>query len=246
MNYLEIKDLQVEDISSKKTLLKNISFNIKENEILAIAGESGSGKSLTCKAILNLLSSNLKLKGSIKLNGKEILKDEKQIRKNFSVVLQEAMGAFDPMFSIKEHMFESIKEKSNKKQKLEKCKYFLKEVGLNDINKILKSYANELSGGQLQRVMIAIALLEDTNIIIADEPTSALDTINQKQIVEIFKNLKNKTIIFISHDLAIISYISNRTIFFKDGEIIEEDNSYAKYLKSTQKKLSERFLECLR
>ncbi|RXJ94631.1 nickel import ATP-binding protein NikD [Malaciobacter molluscorum] len=246
MNYLEIKDLQVEDTSSKRTLLKNISFNVKENEILAIAGESGSGKSLTCKAILNLLSLNLKLKGSIKLNGKEILKDEEQIRKNFSVVLQEAMGAFDPMFSIKEHMFESIKEKSNKKQKLEKCKYFLKEVGLNDINKILKSYANELSGGQLQRVMIAIALLQDTNIIIADEPTSALDTINQKQIVEIFKNLKNKTIIFISHDLAIISYISNRTIFFKDGEIIEEDNSYAKYLKSTQKKLSERFLECLR
>ncbi|RXJ87232.1 ABC transporter ATP-binding protein [Arcobacter sp. CECT 8985] len=246
MNYLEIKNLQIEDNSSRKTLLKNISFNVKRNEILAIAGESGSGKSLTCKAILNLLSSNLKLQGSIKLNGKEILKNEKQIRKNFSVVLQEAMSAFDPMFTIKEHMFESIKERLSKKQKYEKCKSFLEEVGLKDTNKILNSYANELSGGQLQRVMIAIALLQDTNIIIADEPTSALDTINQKQIVEIFKNLKNKTIIFISHDLAIISYISNRTIFFKDGEIIKENDNYAKYLKSTQKKLSKRFLECLK
>ncbi|RXJ98830.1 nickel import ATP-binding protein NikD [Arcobacter sp. CECT 8986] len=246
MNYLQIKNLQIKDSSSKKVLLKDISFDVNKNEILTIAGESGSGKSLTCKAILNLLGSNLKLKGSIKLNGKEIIKNEKQIRENFSVVLQEAMGAFDLMFTIKEHMFESIKEKSNKKQKLEKCKYFLKKVGLENSEKVLKSYPNELSGGQLQRVMIAIALLQDTNIIIADEPTSALDTINQKQIVEIFKNIKDKTIIFVSHDLAIISYISNKTIYFKNGEIVEDNSTYAKYLNSTQKEFSKRFLKCLK
>jgi len=253
MNLLEVRNLTIENPKTKERLIKNISFDIKEPTILGVLGESGSGKSLLCKAILGLLDTNLKLSGSIKLENIELINNEKEIRKNFCVVLQEALNAFNPLYTIQFHMLESIKYKKSEALKL--CKEKLEKVGLKDTKKILKSYAHELSGGQLQRIMIAIALLQNKKIIIADEPTSSLDSINQKEIINIFKNL-NKTLIFVSHDLALISYLANDIIVLKHGEIAEQGdknnifynpkNEYVKSLLDIQNNLSKEFISCLK
>ncbi len=255
MIYLKVENLVLENILTKEILLNNISFELNKNETLGIIGDSGSGKSLLCKTILGLLPNNLRVKGSIKLEGIELLNNERIIRKNFSVVLQEAIEAFNPFCTIQKHMIESFKYKLSKKEAIKKASFLLNEVGLKDTQRILKSYAHELSGGQMQRVMIAIALLQDTNIIIADEPTSSLDTINQKQILEIFKNFKEKTIIFVSHDLGVISSLSNEILVLKKGEIIEQGkkeevfknatHSYTKFLLDSSKNLSKGFSSCL-
>ncbi len=255
MSFFKVKKLNIENSLTKEILLQDINFELEKNQILGIIGESGSGKSLLCRTILGLLPSNLKIKGNINLQNCELLNNEKDIRKNFSVVLQEAIQAFNPLYSIQEHMIESFKYKLSKKEAIKKSTYYLEQVGLKDTTKILKSYANELSGGQLQRVMIAIALLQDTNIIVADEPTSSLDTINQKQIIEIFKNFENKTIIFVSHDLGVISDIAHKILVLKDGKIVEqgEKNSifnksshpYTKFLLNCAQNLSKDFTLCL-
>lgn len=192
MSYLQINNLTIENKTTKEILLNNINLTIDKNKILGIIGESGSGKSLLCKTLLGILPSNLKVKGSIKLNNIELLENSKIIKNSFSIILQEAMNAFNPLYKIKSHMLESIQIPLSKEKKIELCKKTLKRVGLNNTEKILTSYAHELSGGQLQRVMIAIALVQNKHIIVADEPTSSLDTINQKEIIEIFKNLKKQ------------------------------------------------------
>lgn len=255
MSYLQINNLTIENKITKEILLNNINLTIDKNKILGIIGESGSGKSLLCKTLLGILPSNLKVKGSIKLNNIELLENSKIIKNSFSIILQEAMNAFNPLYKIRSHMLESIQIALSKDKKIELCKKNLKKVGLNDTEKILSSYAHELSGGQLQRVMIAIALVQNKHIIVADEPTSSLDTINQKEIIEIFKKLK-KTIIFVSHDLALISYLTDDVIILKEGEIKEKStknnifykpkNSYTKFLLKTQKNLSEGFISCLK
>lgn len=256
MTYLKIENLSIKDNKTKEILLDDISIDIEKNTILGVVGESGSGKSLLCKTILGLTSSNLNIEGKITLNNKDILNNSKIIKDNFCVILQEAINAFNPLYTIKYQMLESIKTKQSKKEKLKTCIKYLRKVGLKRCSKILKSYPHELSGGQLQRVMIAIALTQNRKIIIADELTSSLDSINQKEIINILKNLKDKTIIIVSHDLALISHIAKDIIVLKDSKVVEKadaktiftntENKYTKFLVSTQENLSKEFMSCLK
>jgi nickel transport system ATP-binding protein len=256
MNFFEVRQLNIINKKTNTLLLNNLSFKINENEILGIVGESGSGKSLICKAILGILPDFLKLEGSIKLNNKEILNTSSNHKNKISIILQEAMNAFDPLYTIGEHMMESLHTKENKKQAKQKCLMHLEDIGLKNVTQIFKSYAHELSGGELQRIMIAIAFSQDSSLIIADEPTSSLDCLNQKQIVDLFKKLKHKkkTLIFVSHDLAIISQLANNVLVMKDGSCMEytdtktiftnPQNDFTAYLLKTRFELSQRFIKC--
>ncbi|AXH14310.1 nickel import ATP-binding protein NikD [Malaciobacter mytili LMG 24559] len=254
MSFLVIKNLNI--TNKKLLLLENINFELKKGEVLGIIGESGSGKSLLCKTILNLTPSNLNAKGNILLEKQEILNSSCNIRgKKIAVILQEAINAFDPMYKIGAQILESLEEKNKKKAK-EIALSWLEKMDIKDSKKVFESYPNELSGGQLQRVMIAIALAQDTPLIIADEPTSSLDVITQRKLLEIFKNLKNKTLIFISHDLALVSKLANKILVIKKGKSIEYNqcetifnnpqSEYTKHLIKTRKELSQRFLSCLK
>lgn len=191
--------------NTKKKLLKNITFNIKEGECLGIVGESGSGKSTLGKAIMGLIKIE---------SGDIIFKDEKK-----SIVFQDYVSSVNPRFTVKEIIEECLKIRKSS----EKPVKYLKLVGLN--SEIEKRYPHELSGGQLQRVCIARALALKSKLILLDEATSSLDSVNQLQIMELLKELQKKlklTYIFITHDLPSVTYMCDRVIFLKDGEIVEK------------------------
>ncbi|RBQ31418.1 nickel import ATP-binding protein NikD [Arcobacter sp. FW59] len=261
---LEISNLCIYNKKEEKNLLENINLKITQGEMLGIIGESGSGKSILCKSILDLNPNYFKITGNIFFDELDILKaSPKQIQqicgKKISMIMQDSVNAFNPIEKIKTQFIESLIDKKDLKNAKNDSYFWLEKVGLTDIEKVLNSYPFELSGGMLQRVMIALAFAQDSKIIIADEPTSSLDMINQKEILNIFKNLQEKekkTVIFVSHDLGIISHLANNIAVMKKGKIVEYNdtkslllnpqNEYSKYLIEAHKKLFNRFNECLK
>lgn len=214
-------------------LLKDIDFQINYNEILAIVGESGSGKSLTAMSILGLLPNQLKNKteGSILFQEEELIglsdKMYREIRsKKISAIFQEPMSALNPSMRcgkqlqevITTHYSLSSRELDKRKEEL------LVQVRLKDHKRILRSYPHELSGGQKQRLMIAMALACNPELLIADEPTTALDVTVQKEILLLLKELQQDSkmsILFISHDLNLVSKFADKILVFKSGNCIE-------------------------
>lgn len=191
---LEIKNLTVK---YDKIILENINLKL-ENKIYGLQGISGSGKSSFIKAILGLIN----YKGEILFDG-EILKN----RRGFQVVFQNPFNSFDPKRTIEFSVFEMMK--------INKSNLDVEEIlKVCDIEmSFLKKYPHELSGGELQRMSIARALLSNPKVILFDEPTSALDVENQKNILDLIKKIKDKLIIFISHDKKVINYISDEKLF---------------------------------
>ena len=216
MDILEVKNLEVILKKNNKEIIKNISFSIGKNSCVGILGESGSGKSVTCKSILNILNDNFRVNGEIIFNGKNLIdcteKEMKNIRgKQICMILQNPMTSFDPLFTIQNQMVETFLEHLDisSKEALDLAKESLEKMRMKEIDAVLKKYPHELSGGMLQRVMIAIAIALKPKLIIADEPTTAIDSLNQKDIIEEFKILKNEiavSILFVTHDLGILSY----------------------------------------
>ena len=237
-NLLEIKDLNMcyrldsNNLFGKRKylhVLKNINLNIEEGKVIGLVGESGCGKSTLGKCILALeeISS-----GEIIFDGKNIEtynKDElKQYRKMAQLIFQNPYSSLNPRMTIYETLKEPLiihKICSNKDIK-EKIEDMLNMVGLK--NDDGKKYPHEFSGGQRQRIAIARALITSPKFIIADEPVSALDVSIQAQIINLLADLKEKfnlTILFISHDLNIVRYISDNIIIMNHGEIIEQGSS---------------------
>lgn len=233
MNLLEIKNLSVEYQTSsaisegKKVFAVNdLSLDIKKGEILSIAGESGCGKSTLLKAILNLVSPSF---GKILFNSENILefnrKELKSFRPKVQMIFQNPYASLNPKMKI----FDTLKEPLDINEKhLSKCekeariKEIISQVGLEE--NALNLYPHEFSGGQRQRIAIARALILKPELILADEPVSALDVSIQGQIINLLKDLKEKynlTILFISHDLNVIRYISDRVAIMYLGEIVE-------------------------
>ena len=220
MNILEVKNLEVILKKNNKKIIKNISFSIEKNSCVGILGESGSGKSITCKSILNILNDNFNINGEIIFDGKNLInyteKEMKNIRgKQICMILQNPMTSFDPLFTIQNQMVETFLEHLNisAKDALELAKESLEKMRMKEIDVVLKKYPHELSGGMLQRVMIAIAIALKPKLIIADEPTTAIDSLNQKDIIEEFKILKNEinvSILFVTHDLGVLSYLADK------------------------------------
>ncbi|WP_031426568.1 ABC transporter ATP-binding protein [Flavimarina sp. Hel_I_48] len=227
-------------------VLTDISFELKANEILGIVGESGSGKSVTNLAILGLLPHKITQisSGSILFKGDELLgKNEKEFRKlrgnAISMIFQEPMSSLNPSMRCGDQVLEVLNQhiQLDKNEAEERVLQLFEQVKLPRPAAVFKAYPHEISGGQKQRVMIAMAIACEPEILIADEPTTALDVTVQKDIIFLLKELQaknNMSIIFISHDLALISEIADRVVVMYKGKIVEEGTAEAVF-KNPQK-----------
>ena len=262
---LELENVVVKDPRSNEVIVHGSSFVVSKNKCLSIVGESGSGKSMTTKAILGLTNPWLKISGSAKYKGKNLIvlkqSELRKIRgKNICMIPQDAMTSFDPLYTIGYQMIETfvenlgISKEESKKLAIES----LDKMLINNPEEVIKKYPHQLSGGMLQRCMIAIAIAMKPDIIIADEPTTALDSINQREVVEEFKRLRDVTgtsLIFISHDLGVVQSLADDILVMKNGECVEygtakkifenPQHEYTKYLIDTRVSLTESFIKAM-
>ncbi len=238
MPLLEVKKLRVYFHTRKGTVkaVNDVSFTLEEGKTLGIVGESGSGKSVTAMSVLRLLDKNGQVEsGEILFDADgEILDLAKipvekmySIRGNkISVIFQEPMTALNPVFTIGRQLAEPflLHQNATKKQAREGALKMLQAVRISDAERILDSYAHNLSGGMRQRVMIAMALACRPNILIADEPTTALDVTIQAQILRLMKELQrenNTAILFITHDLGVINEMADDVAVMYCGQVVE-------------------------
>ena len=226
MPLLEVKQLKIIFPETNFIAVNGINFEIKQGEILALVGESGSGKSLTALSILGLQPVNATISGSIHFEGMDLVKKPypSAVRAcKIALIAQDPLSALNPMYSIKDQLSEAVqiyqKNLSNK-EVYQLCFDYLEKVGIPDPARTLSAYPHEISGGMRQRVMIAMAIINEPDLLIADEPTTALDVTVQAVILELLKSLKN-TILFITHDLGVVAEIADRVLVMNHGDIIE-------------------------
>lgn len=234
---LSVNDISIAFKSDKKLneVVKNISFTLHENEILGIVGESGSGKSVSSLAILGLLPKKISkiTSGEIVFENKNLVtisEDEfKKIRgKAISMIFQEPMSSLNPSLTCGFQVLEILLQHTtlSKKEAISETLSLFEKVRLPDPEHIFKRYPHEISGGQKQRVMIAMAIACKPKILIADEPTTALDVTVQKEIIALLKSLQQETgmsILFISHDLSLVSEIADTVLVMYKGAIVEQN-----------------------
>ena len=257
---ISIKDLCVDFVAGGHVThaVRNISFDIRANETVALVGESGSGKSVTALSILKLLPypAARHPAGSIEFEGQELINaDEKAMRKvrgnEISMIFQEPISSLNPLHSVERQIGEilSVHRGLSGEAARERVLELLNQVGIREPEMRLKSFPHQLSGGQRQRVMIAMALANEPRLLIADEPTTALDVTVQAQILELLADLKRErgmAMLFITHDLGIVRKVADRVCVMTDGEIVETgptrdvfDNprhAYTKHLLSAEPK----------
>jgi len=232
-NIIEVKNLSVEYLGERTVkALNGVSFDVKKGEILGVIGESGSGKSTIATSVLNLLPENAKARGEINFKGKNILNlsesDLCRIRgKEIGLIMQDPAASFNPVFTIKYQFEEFLKVKGiceNKQARAALIESSLKRVSLNEPLRILKSYPHQLSGGQLQRVMIALIVSASPDLLIADEPTSSLDVTIESQLIHMFSRLRDElglTIIFITHNVGLLQVLCDRVVVLCKGRVRE-------------------------
>lgn len=232
---LQVRDLHVQAKTHKgiSTLVQDVNFELKRGQVLGLIGESGCGKTVTGMSILQMLDQKTtKVKGSISLLGRELNgladKEMRKIRgKEIAYIMQNPMNAFTPVFTIGHQMIETIRSHTsfNKKQAKELAIEALHNVSLSNPIKLLKSYPFQLSGGMLQRVMIATAVCLHPSILIADEPTTALDVNNQKTVLKHLDAMRSEcgtAILLISHDLGVIAEMADEVAVMQKGRIAEK------------------------
>ena len=235
MAMLEVKDLRTSFFTpaGEVKAVNGVSFNLDHGKVLGIVGESGSGKSVTAYSIMQILEKTGKIVGgSIKFNGQELVgigeKGMKSIRGNkISIIFQDPMTSLNPTYTIGHQLMEAIMlhTKRNKKQARERAIEMLKLVNVNEPEKRMNQYPFEFSGGMRQRVMIAMALACEPDILIADEPTTALDVTIQAQILELMQSLQKElgmAIIMITHDLGVVAQMCDEVIVMYAGSICEQ------------------------
>lgn len=235
---LSVQDLKVDFFvqTLKGTVIthavKGISYEVKRGEILGIVGESGSGKSVSTTAIPGLLAGNAVMDGHIVFDGTDLTElSQKELRKyrgkKIGLIFQEPGRSFDPLQNIGSvflELYRNIDENITKEDAMQKAEELLKEVGLPDPKSRLLNFPHQFSGGQLQRIGIALALAQGCELLIADEPTTALDVTISMQIIALLSELKKKhnlSVIFISHDIDLVANICDRIVVMHNG-IIEE------------------------
>ena len=238
MNIVEIKNLSITFKQHGNTVnaVRNISLELKEGESLGIVGESGSGKSVTFMSLLGLINSPTAIikADKLEIGGIDLLINQKKnlskIRgKIASMVFQDSMTSFDPLFTIGYQIIETIltHKNINKNEAFDESIKLLKKVEIQNPEKVINYYPHQLSGGMLQRAMIAMALSCEPRILIADEPTTALDVTVQAQILQLIKDLQmenNMSLIMITHDLGVIAETVDRVIVMYGGQIMENSN----------------------
>jgi len=235
MALLEVKDLEVEFPLGRVTLqaIRKVSFSLEKGERLGIVGESGAGKSVAAFSILNLLSRPGRISGGeVLFEGRDISKlDNRQMRSirgnQISMIFQDPMMTLNPVLTVATQLIECLKahRKISDKEAWDISVSKLKEVMIPSAEERMESYPHELSGGMRQRVVIAMALLTDPEIIIADEPTTALDVTIQAEIMVLMLELcksNNVGLILITHDLAVVSQVTERILVMYAGRVVEE------------------------
>ena len=212
--------------------VNGVSFNLDAGKVLGIVGESGSGKSVTAYSIMQILADNGRItSGEILYKGEDISRWGESKMQDFrgkccSIIFQDPMTSLNPVFTIGSQIAEAVllHTKSSKHEAMEKALEMLKLVGINEPEKRLKQYPYELSGGMRQRVMIAMALACEPDILIADEPTTALDVTIQAQILELMQSLQKKlgmAIIMVTHDLGVIAEMCDEIVVMYGGRFCE-------------------------
>ncbi|MBM7631512.1 ABC transporter ATP-binding protein [Geomicrobium sediminis] len=232
---LEVKGLQTSFFTpdGEVKAVDGVDFSVNSNETLGIVGESGSGKSITSLSVMRLIQHPGKIVGgTIELSGEDLLKKSKQqfakYRGNrLSMIFQEPMTSLNPVFTVGSQIAEAVRihKKLDKKAAWQEAVNMLKLVGIPAPEDRAKRYPHELSGGMRQRVMIAIALSCDPELLIADEPTTALDVTIQAQILELIKELQEKSgmaVLMITHDLGVIAETADKVVVMYAGEVVEQ------------------------
>lgn len=229
MSFLEVNDLTVAFGRGRAVAVDGISFSLEADERLGIIGESGSGKSVTCLAILGLLPETAHVSGSITYDGLELVGlEERRLRElrgdRISMIFQEPMTALDPTMRVGRQIGEVVAlhhgERSGQIRAL--VEEWLSRCGIKDPARVAHSYPHELSGGQRQRALIAMALANQPDLVLCDEPTTALDVIVQRQVLDLLvSELQGRASLFVSHDLAVVRHICRRVAVMHRGQIVE-------------------------
>ena len=234
MPLLQVENLSI-DLPLKQGVLhpvRGVSFSVEKGEALALVGESGCGKSLTAMALMRLLPEGAEAPtGRVLLDGRELLslteaEMEKVRGEGIAVIFQEPATSFNPVMTVGDQVAEMIlaHKRISRKEAREQAVEWLRRVGIPEPERTFGMYPHELSGGLKQRAMIAMALSADPKVVVADEPTTALDVTVARQVLDLLNDLKRErglTLIFITHDLAVLPGIADRTALMYAGEIVE-------------------------
>ena len=243
---LEIEDLDVSfrcDDGSETAAAVDVSLSLDRGEVLGIVGESGSGKSSVAMSVPRLLpaSSAFWPKGKILFDGVDMLtRCERELRairgKRIGVVFQDPMGSLSPLCRIGDQLVETVllHERMSKASARDLSVEWLGRVGIHDPAARARSFPHELSGGMQQRVMIAMALMLEPDLLIADEPTTALDVTVQAQVLRLMRDLRtsNSAVLLISHDLGVISQMATKIAVMKDGRVVESSDDVADFFRA--------------
>ena len=228
MTLLTVSDLTIR--TGGKTLVEGLSFSLDEGERIGLIGESGSGKSLTLLAVMGLLPTGLSATGSILLDGTEIIGARERTLNGIrgraaAPVFQEPRTALDPLMRMGRQIAEPLKRRGVRGSALRRdVDDLLAQVALTDRDRIARAFPHELSGGQRQRAAIAIALAAEPKLLLADEPTTALDVSVQADVLALIDRIataRRMAVVFVSHDLAVVTQVASRALVMQDGEVLE-------------------------
>ena len=234
MALLEVNNLHVsfKTDAGQVNAVNGVTFNLEKGKVLGIVGESGSGKSVTSYSVMGILPNNTSVSGSINFDGQELVGADEKTMKNIrgnriSIIFQDPMTSLNPTYTIGKQLTEAIllHTDRNKQEAYDRAVEMLTSVNVNEPQKRMKQHPFELSGGMRQRVMIAMALACEPDILIADEPTTALDVTIQAQILELMKKLQHElgmAIIMITHDLGVVAQMCDEVIVMYAGSICEQ------------------------
>jgi nickel transport system ATP-binding protein len=224
--------LELTTRQQKICLVKNISFQVPHQKVMGLIGESGCGKSLSCLAIMGLLPPNIRrINGEVLLQGEDLsdlkMAEQRAVRgRKVAMVLQNPMSCFDSIFTIRHHFEETFRSHgSYDSSHIEQAAMeSLVEVGFDEPKSIMDLYPFQMSGGMLQRVMLALAVMMDISLLIADEPTTDLDVVSQARVLDLLAKIRDKhglSLLLVTHDLSVISQMADSVAVMKSGSIVE-------------------------
>ncbi|MTI16749.1 ABC transporter ATP-binding protein [Rhodobacteraceae bacterium RKSG542] len=235
MALLEIENLTVEfdTVEGRFRALDNVSYSVNAGEVLAVVGESGSGKSVAMLAVMGLLAQNGHVwADKLVFEGRDLMtmsdkERRKVIGKDISMIFQEPIASLNPCFTVGYQLDEALVQHTslNRKERKDRMVELMQQVGMPEPEKAIKKFPHQMSGGQCQRVMIAMAIACSPKLLIADEPTTALDVTIQKQILDLLMDLQQKTgmgLIMITHDMGVVAETADRVIVQYKGKKMEE------------------------